>query len=493
MQFSYLLEKIAAYYNLSVKDIMGPSRKQKIVKAREVLVYFAREKMKMSYPAIGFKIGNRNHTTALHAYFKIIQNIKTGGDLKEDVEFFSAAFNFQTRDENDSNKHNANKEEKTIPIFKNEESLKAITEKIKNIKIENLKHLSTRTINVLEAGKIVNLNDLLKNTEMELKVLEGMGDKGIKEIKKSLGYFGVTLDRDEYKLDTNYLSGVYESLIKVEEKRVNESENNDKVGHIENKKNSVIAKKKRIENLRHKEILLRWDAGLTLEEIGKIFNITRERVRQIVAREIRYEADNFIKDGVEIGLDDFIKLRKQKHAQVRDKSQNKEENNIKKQPKKWSPHYDSCRKCYTNYIKHQSHGYCRICYPKTELFKQIQKKSRLRNIEKRKKYERKYLKEYNKRPEVIERYKKEWDIKNFGGNREKVLKRDGYRCQVCGITQEESYIKHKKDLFVNHRENLNDNKMENLITVCKDCHNKKILKIARAVLRGNNLTELNNS
>ncbi|HOW60147.1 MAG TPA: DNA-directed RNA polymerase subunit alpha [Candidatus Moranbacteria bacterium] len=61
------------------------------------------------------------------------------------------------------------------------------------IKVIDLKNLSTRTLNVLEAGKIIKVKDIIKNSEEELRMLEGMGDKGIKEIKKAIGEFGLTL------------------------------------------------------------------------------------------------------------------------------------------------------------------------------------------------------------------------------------------------------------------------------------------------------------
>lgn len=60
-------------------------------------------------------------------------------------------------------------------------------------KVVDLKNLSTRTLNVLEANKVVKVKDILKYSEEELRGLEGMGDKGIKEIKKSIGELGITL------------------------------------------------------------------------------------------------------------------------------------------------------------------------------------------------------------------------------------------------------------------------------------------------------------
>ncbi|KKQ44513.1 MAG: DNA-directed RNA polymerase subunit alpha [Candidatus Moranbacteria bacterium GW2011_GWC2_37_8] len=64
------------------------------------------------------------------------------------------------------------------------------------IKVTELKNLSTRTLNVLEASKIAKVKDIVKMTEEDLRALDGMGDKGIKEIKKSIGEFGITLKQE---------------------------------------------------------------------------------------------------------------------------------------------------------------------------------------------------------------------------------------------------------------------------------------------------------
>lgn len=61
------------------------------------------------------------------------------------------------------------------------------------IKVGELKNLSTRTLNVLETSKIAKIKDIVKLSEEELLGLEGMGSKGVKEIKKSIGEFGITL------------------------------------------------------------------------------------------------------------------------------------------------------------------------------------------------------------------------------------------------------------------------------------------------------------
>lgn len=52
---------------------------------------------------------------------------------------------------------------------------------------------STRTMNVLEKNSVKTIRDIVSFSEAELSKLEGMGEKGLKEIKKAIGNFGLTL------------------------------------------------------------------------------------------------------------------------------------------------------------------------------------------------------------------------------------------------------------------------------------------------------------
>jgi DNA-directed RNA polymerase subunit alpha len=62
--------------------------------------------------------------------------------------------------------------------------------------VTDLKNLTTRTLNVLEKSKVAKLGDILKYNEAQLGEMEGMGAKGIKEIKKAIGDFGYNLKKD---------------------------------------------------------------------------------------------------------------------------------------------------------------------------------------------------------------------------------------------------------------------------------------------------------
>ena len=65
-------------------------------------------------------------------------------------------------------------------------------DEISKKKIEEL-DLSTRTKNALSNVGIKNVGLLSRKTEKKLREVEGLGDKGIQEIKRELGNLGLTL------------------------------------------------------------------------------------------------------------------------------------------------------------------------------------------------------------------------------------------------------------------------------------------------------------
>ena len=65
-------------------------------------------------------------------------------------------------------------------------------EAVAKIKLETLK-ISSRTLNVLREAGIKTVGGITRKKESALREIEGMGDKGIQEVKKALGNFGITL------------------------------------------------------------------------------------------------------------------------------------------------------------------------------------------------------------------------------------------------------------------------------------------------------------
>lgn len=62
---------IANKHGVSIKEMTGKSRLKKIVAARQEACFVMREKLNMSYPQIGMRLGGRDHTTAMHAVKKL--------------------------------------------------------------------------------------------------------------------------------------------------------------------------------------------------------------------------------------------------------------------------------------------------------------------------------------------------------------------------------------------------------------------------------------
>lgn len=82
-----LLEIVIAYYDLSMEDILGKSREKRLAFPRQIAMYLLREDAKCSYPAIGTYIGDRDHTTAMHACNKITDSLKVDTQLRQDIAF----------------------------------------------------------------------------------------------------------------------------------------------------------------------------------------------------------------------------------------------------------------------------------------------------------------------------------------------------------------------------------------------------------------------
>lgn len=80
-----LIEIVVGYFDLSMDEMLGKSREQRLAFPRQIAMYLLREEAKCSFPAIGSHLGGRDHTTAMHACGKISGLLKTNEQLKRDV------------------------------------------------------------------------------------------------------------------------------------------------------------------------------------------------------------------------------------------------------------------------------------------------------------------------------------------------------------------------------------------------------------------------
>jgi chromosomal replication initiator protein len=79
---------VCKHFSISIKDIVSNSRKQSIVRPRQIAIYLSRRYTDAPLQAIG-KSFNKYHATALHSIGIVEQGIKETGLLQKQVEFLS--------------------------------------------------------------------------------------------------------------------------------------------------------------------------------------------------------------------------------------------------------------------------------------------------------------------------------------------------------------------------------------------------------------------
>jgi len=81
-----IIKVVAGFYDLTEKDIFDKTRKKEIVKPRQIAMYLLRTELKNSFPSIGRKFNNKDHTTVIYAYNKILSELKKDSKLIEEIE-----------------------------------------------------------------------------------------------------------------------------------------------------------------------------------------------------------------------------------------------------------------------------------------------------------------------------------------------------------------------------------------------------------------------
>ena len=77
---------VCKYFNITQNDIDSNSRKAQFVYARQIIMYFLKNKYGLTLKNIGANLGNKDYTTVLHGIDKIETALKTNDLVKMDVE-----------------------------------------------------------------------------------------------------------------------------------------------------------------------------------------------------------------------------------------------------------------------------------------------------------------------------------------------------------------------------------------------------------------------
>jgi len=79
---------VSKYYKVTIKELVSKSRKQRIVRPRQIAIYLSRHYTDQPLQSIG-KSFNRYHATALHAINSVERGIKNDAPVRKHVEFLS--------------------------------------------------------------------------------------------------------------------------------------------------------------------------------------------------------------------------------------------------------------------------------------------------------------------------------------------------------------------------------------------------------------------
>ncbi len=78
--------EVARRYEVTVEQLEGERRDKRIAQARHVAIYLSRELTNSSFPTIGRAFGQRDHTTVMHAYRKVMELLKEAPLFRSEIE-----------------------------------------------------------------------------------------------------------------------------------------------------------------------------------------------------------------------------------------------------------------------------------------------------------------------------------------------------------------------------------------------------------------------
>jgi len=86
IEINEIQKTVSRYYGITVSDLVSNSRKQHLVRARQMAVYLCHNLTTLSLSKIGQNFGNRDHSTVLYSCEKLKELMKTNKEIKNDFE-----------------------------------------------------------------------------------------------------------------------------------------------------------------------------------------------------------------------------------------------------------------------------------------------------------------------------------------------------------------------------------------------------------------------
>lgn len=96
LSITYIQDFIADYFKIKKELLVGQKRNKQYAHPRQIAMYLCRELINESYPQISQAFGKKDHTTAIHAYTKISEDLEKNADLKRMISDIISKINGHT-------------------------------------------------------------------------------------------------------------------------------------------------------------------------------------------------------------------------------------------------------------------------------------------------------------------------------------------------------------------------------------------------------------
>jgi len=148
---------------------------------------------RVSYEVENMRVGDKTNHNRLRISIETDGTISPREALEKSIEIMinqlNAILDFKPVPKKEAIKES---EAETEEVSNEDEDKSDDQTEVLKTRIDNL-NLSTRTLNALEAANIRTIGGIARKKKEDLLKIEGIGDKGIQEIKRILSNFGITL------------------------------------------------------------------------------------------------------------------------------------------------------------------------------------------------------------------------------------------------------------------------------------------------------------
>lgn len=306
-----IIRVVGEAYGVTPEIILGDSKPKEVVWVRWVCTYILREKLRLSFPKIGQILHYSEHSVTMYGYRQLVSSMERDPSIKEDIEKIIALCGLEKAEETVQTESNATGGKTNSPII---DQVLTLTSQAFDVEKSSLFQKFVRSIDPAMARyqSARNVAMYILRTDFNVKCQE------VAEIFELSGYdtvshiHGNTIEKVKTDADLQaklalirgqYSLDVYAGdLVKLKScqqtlfpKQVEEMKSivEEVVKPFKEKVQRLHAKLEALDVPdRNKEILKLRYAGdpaketLTYEALGQTYDVTRERVRQILVTTI---------------------------------------------------------------------------------------------------------------------------------------------------------------------------------------------------------------